>query len=175
MSLDGGAHWARFDGELPRVPVYDLEIHPRDDDLIVGTHGRGIWIVDDLSPLRALDAGGAGGRRRAAARRGRRADDLGDALQDFPGNDEFFAGNPPEAASIFYYLKKRHVIGDFKIEVFDAQGKRLTTIPAGGARRHQPRALADAAGRRRRCPAGNEIQCPPSSGPSSPRGPTPSR
>jgi hypothetical protein len=53
-SLDGGEHWQRFMNGLPPVAVHDLIIHPRDNDLIAGTHGRSIWIVDDLAPLQAM-------------------------------------------------------------------------------------------------------------------------
>ena len=54
MSLDGGAKWAQFTGGLPTVAVRDMAIHPRDHDLILATHGRGIYIIDDITPLRAL-------------------------------------------------------------------------------------------------------------------------
>ena len=55
VSVDGGAKWARYKGgDLPNVAVRDLAIHPRDNDLVIATHGRGIWIVDDITPLRAL-------------------------------------------------------------------------------------------------------------------------
>jgi len=54
LSVDGGQQWARFTGRIPRVPVHDIKIHPRESDLIVGSHGRGIYILDDLTPLRAL-------------------------------------------------------------------------------------------------------------------------
>src|ERR1041385_7063087 len=55
VSLDGGKQWAHYKGgDLPSVAVRDLAIHPRDDDLVIATHGRGIWIIDDITPLRAL-------------------------------------------------------------------------------------------------------------------------
>ena len=54
-SLDRGASWRRFMESLPAVPVHDLRIHPRDRELIVGTHGRSIWIVD-IAPLQDLTA-----------------------------------------------------------------------------------------------------------------------
>ena len=55
ISLDGGKQWAQYKGgDLPNVAVRDLAIHPRDNDLVIATHGRGIWIVDDITPLRAL-------------------------------------------------------------------------------------------------------------------------
>ena len=56
QSLDGGAAWAQFKENLPPVPVDDIAIHRRDGDAILATHGRGIYIIDDLSPLRALTA-----------------------------------------------------------------------------------------------------------------------
>src|SRR5437762_6091977 len=55
ISVDGGRQWAHYKGgDLPAVAVRDLAIHPRDHDLVIATHGRGIWIIDDIRPLRAL-------------------------------------------------------------------------------------------------------------------------
>ena len=53
VSIDRGESWHRMSG-IPTVPVDDLLIHPRDNDLVVGTHGRSIWILDDVSPLEDL-------------------------------------------------------------------------------------------------------------------------
>ncbi len=50
MSMDRGASWQKFMNGLPTVPVHDLKIHPRDRELIAGTHGRSIWIVD-IAPI----------------------------------------------------------------------------------------------------------------------------
>ena len=55
ISLDGGAQWAQYKGhDFPNVAVRDIVIHPRESDLVLATHGRGIWIIDDISPLRQL-------------------------------------------------------------------------------------------------------------------------
>jgi photosystem II stability/assembly factor-like uncharacterized protein len=133
VSVDGGARWARFSGKLPKVAVRDLAIHPREADLIIATHGRGIYIVDDITPLRkltreALDAEVAMLPSRRAVMT------LPAGLQDFGGDDEYFAFNPEEAATITYYLKKRHLFGDFKIEIHDAKGQLVSTLPAGKRR-----------------------------------------
>jgi len=53
-SLDGGARWERLMADLPTVPVHDLVVHPRDGDLVAATHGRSIWILDDITPLQQL-------------------------------------------------------------------------------------------------------------------------
>ena len=55
-SWDDGAHWSRLGGNLPVVPIHDLVI--KDDDLILATHGRSFWVLDDLTPLRAGPDGG---------------------------------------------------------------------------------------------------------------------
>ena len=76
----------------------DLAVHPRDHDLVIATHGRGIWIVDDITPLRALDAG----RPRAARRRSCPARPVQQRMQGRGGwveGDAAFVGpNPPGGA-----------------------------------------------------------------------------
>jgi len=56
FSYDKGLSWGKLGSQLPTVAIHDLVIHPRDGDLIAGTHGRSIWILDDISPLRNLTA-----------------------------------------------------------------------------------------------------------------------
>jgi photosystem II stability/assembly factor-like uncharacterized protein len=53
-SIDGGEQWFQLDNGLPTVPVDDIDIHPRENDLVIGTHGRGIWIMDDIAPLEEM-------------------------------------------------------------------------------------------------------------------------
>ena len=54
FTLDKGNNWSRLKLNMPTVSVYDLKIHPRENDLIVGTHGRSLWILDDISPLQQM-------------------------------------------------------------------------------------------------------------------------
>ncbi|HEX2645547.1 MAG TPA: glycosyl hydrolase [Thermoanaerobaculia bacterium] len=133
ISVDGGGNWARFTGNFPRVAVRDLAIHPRESDLIVATHGRGVYILDDITPLRHLtralldqEAALLPGRDSALV--------LPVAIQDFPGDDEFAGANPPEAATIFYYLKKRHLVGDFKLELLNAKGEVIANLQSAKRR-----------------------------------------
>ena len=53
-TTDAGAHWTQLSSGIPGVPVHDLAIQQRANDLVVGTHGRGIYILDDLTPLERL-------------------------------------------------------------------------------------------------------------------------
>ena len=129
VSLDSGDRWARFKGGLPPVPVRDLDIHPRDHDLIIGTHGRGIYILDDLTPLRALTSETLEANLALLPARDAVMTTSG-GMSWFTGSDEFSGRNPPEAASIFFYQKKRHIFGDLKIEIYDSEGELITTISA---------------------------------------------
>jgi hypothetical protein len=133
VSVDGGRQWGQFTGNLPSVPVRDLAIHPRDHDLVIATHGRGIYIVDDITPLRSLTRELL---EQEVAFLGSRPTPMYIPAVEFAfGDDASFEGpNPPEAAMITYYLKKRHLIGDLKLEIYDASGKLVSTLP-GGKRR----------------------------------------
>lgn len=59
VSFDDGGSWQSLNNNLAHVPIYDFVVQKRFDDLVVGTHGRGIWIFDDLSPLQTFDASAA--------------------------------------------------------------------------------------------------------------------
>lgn len=54
VSIDGGKNWSLLMNGMPTVPIHDLAVHPRENDLIAGTHGRGVWIMDDITPLQQL-------------------------------------------------------------------------------------------------------------------------
>ena len=134
ISVDGGARWAQYKGaEFPNVAVRDLVVHPRETDLVIATHGRGIWIVDDITPLRTLTSdvlsqeaaliGGGPSPQRISGSAG------------WPeGNATFFGPSRPDNAVITYYQRSRHLFGDLKLEILDSQGRKLEEFP-GSARR----------------------------------------
>jgi hypothetical protein len=101
--------------------------------LVLATHGRGIWIVDDISPLRKLTSEVL--NRDVAFLEGRPTQQRFSASGGWAEGDAMFGGaNPPNAALITYYQKKRHIFGRMKIEVYDPQGKLVDTLP-GNSRR----------------------------------------
>jgi len=55
-TVNGGERWGRLDNGLPTVAVHDLIVHPRDGDLIAATHGRSVWILDDITPLQQVNS-----------------------------------------------------------------------------------------------------------------------
>jgi photosystem II stability/assembly factor-like uncharacterized protein len=128
VSLDGGRDWTRFEGGLPKkVAVHDVVVHPRTGDLVIGTHGRGVWIVDDPTPLRRLDTGMLDAPVTLLPTRPAEIF-AGGGIQDFAGSGEFTAPNPQDAAWIAYYQPKRHLFGDLEAEIYDAEGELITTV-----------------------------------------------
>ena len=134
ISLDGGKQWAQYKGgDMPSAAVRDLAIHPRDNDLVIATHGRGIWIVDDITPLRALTPDVM--TKEAVFLQSTPAVMQIPAQGGWVNGDAKFEGpNPPGDAVITYYQKKRHIFGDLTMEVFGPDGKSLGTIPSSKRR-----------------------------------------
>ena len=130
ISVDGGRRWAAFKGgDFPNVPVRDLAIQPRDSDLVLATHGRGIWIVDDITPLRHLSARTMSGD--FAFLSGRPVQQRIPANGGWGGGDAKFVGeNPKDGAVITYYQPTRAIFGKLKLEVLDAKGRVVDTLPA---------------------------------------------
>jgi photosystem II stability/assembly factor-like uncharacterized protein len=128
ISIDGGQRWAQYKGtNFPAAAVRDLVVHPRTSDLILATHGRGIWIIDDISPLRKLtpdvltaEAAFIPGPPVVQYLQGQGGWAEGDNSYDGPSR--------PNQAQITYYQRGRHIFGDLKIEVLDAQGRLVDTI-----------------------------------------------
>jgi hypothetical protein len=136
MSLDDGDSWEPLQLNLPVTSVRDFEIYG--NDLVVGTHGRGIWVIDDISSLRqvtpAVLAGDAYLFKPGDAINVQQGGDNGTPLQ----KDEPQAMNPPNGAVIDYYLKT-DATGPVTIEILGASGEVLHTFSAeSGAEGPQP-------------------------------------
>jgi photosystem II stability/assembly factor-like uncharacterized protein len=130
ISIDGGKEWVRFEGKVPKVPIYEMVIHPTENDLVIASHGRGILIIDNIEPLRQLTD-----------------EVLTSEITIFPskpyvitnpkyatglsGDQEFFGSNPKSSAIINYYMQKRHVFGDMSVEIYNSNGELVKTLPAG--------------------------------------------
>ena len=130
LSVDDGQNWSFFKGNVPRVPVMDMTIHKRDQSLVLATHGRGIMIIDDLTPLRQLSKELFDENVKFI-----KAKDYviheSSFTQEWTGDDEYSGKVPMEAASIAYYLKKRQVFGEMYLEIYDKDGVMVQKLPAG--------------------------------------------
>jgi photosystem II stability/assembly factor-like uncharacterized protein len=120
ISFNDGDDWQPLRLNMPATSIRDLVVH--DDDVIVGTHGRSFWILDDVTPLRQLD------ERVAAAEAHLFRPQMAHRVRwntntDTPLPPEEPAGqNPPDGAIINYYLKEA-AAGNVALEIFDAKGK----------------------------------------------------
>jgi hypothetical protein len=134
ISVDRGSHWAQFKGgHIPTVAVRDLAIQARDNDLVLATHGRGIWIVDDITPLRHLTAELR--TQEAAFVSARPIQQRIEANGGWPGGAAAFSGdNPATGAVITYYQPRRHLFGKLEIEIVDSEGTVVGELPASTRR-----------------------------------------
>ena len=129
ITIDGGAHWAQFTNNMPSVPVHYIDLQAQTNDLVMGTHGRGIIIIDDISPLREINQ---------------------EVLQEdvyffeskpmvmeeesgFGGGSngsQYIGPNPERDAKVLYYLKKRHTFGKMNIQIQDKDGNKVADVDA---------------------------------------------
>jgi len=130
VSIDQGKSWAQFKGNhFPAVAVRDLAIQPRDNDLVLATHGRGIWIIDDITPLRALTPELLD--QEVSFVSARPVQQRIEGSGGWANGDAVFVGNnPPDAAVITYYQKSRHLFGKLKLEVLGPSGRLIDDLPA---------------------------------------------
>jgi hypothetical protein len=123
-SFDDGAHWQPLQQNLPMTSVRDIDVHG--DDLVIATHGRGFWIMDNVSALRQL-----GGMRANTVTLFKPADAIRVRPAGFTGTpfpkDEPMAANPPDGAIIDYALPKA-VKAAVTLTVFDAQNHKVRSF-----------------------------------------------
>ncbi len=129
-SVDGGSSWFRMKNKFPEYAlVRDIQIHPATHDLVVATHGRGIIVVDDISPIRKLSADIAAKDVYFFETPSQKLTmgDYGDG--GFPGTGGWITGNPASIKPFQYYLKDRLSTGKVVIEVYDKSGKLVQSVP----------------------------------------------
>ena len=125
VSFDGGGRWSSLQLNLPRAPVHDLVVHDR--DLVVATHGRSFWVLDDLAPLRQFDPSGPATSlfKPSQVVRVRRS-----VNTDTPLPRETPLGqNPPDGAVIDYQLAQADT--PVIIEIVDGSGQLVRQFSSG--------------------------------------------
>jgi hypothetical protein len=130
ISLDAGAHWEKFMNNYPTVRTDDIFIHPRDGDIIVASHGRSLWIADDITPLQQFTP--------TVASQDVALFDVRPAIayvfdyrtdSDVGGDKRFEGENAPRGTAINYYLKSA-ATGPVTVSVLDASGRTVCTSTA---------------------------------------------
>jgi photosystem II stability/assembly factor-like uncharacterized protein len=131
-SVDGGANWFRMKNKVPEYAlVRDIQIHPKTNDLVLATHGRGIIVVDDITPMRMMTKDISEKDVYMFPNETTRltTGDYGGGGTMF-GTGAWAASNPASIPPIQYYLKDRVNSGRVMIEIYDGQGKLIQTLPA---------------------------------------------
>ncbi|MFC2151020.1 WD40/YVTN/BNR-like repeat-containing protein [Bacteroidota bacterium] len=127
ITIDGGKSWIKFTNNMPSVPVHYIALHPKKHDLVLATHGRGIIIIDDISPLRQIN-------QEILQKNVHFFETKPTVIWEqgsFGGNStftQFVGNNPSRDAKIIYYLKKRHTFGKMTIEIFNSQGELVGNV-----------------------------------------------
>ncbi|HUL73331.1 MAG TPA: hypothetical protein VLT86_09540 [Vicinamibacterales bacterium] len=186
VSLDRGRHWSRLAGNFPTVRVDEITLHPRDNAMIVATHGRALWILDHLEPIQEFTDAQASEAKLFSIPNALEWKSSNELNMEFWGDGFFLGENPPFDAVIQFYLKRP--ANDLQLKVTDAAGKlvRQLTLAAraqGGIQtacwdlRVEPLPAAGAAGGRGGrgggpgggggggAPAGGRSTAPPAEGP----------
>jgi photosystem II stability/assembly factor-like uncharacterized protein len=133
VSFDDGEHWQSLQLNLPAVPIHDLVVHLREKDLVVATHGRSFWILDDLTPLHEItdDTAKADVHLFKVGHTYR----MGGASVSRPGLS--LGKNPPSGTVIYYYFKEKPN-DEVKLDILDESGALITSFTTQAKAEEQP-------------------------------------
>jgi len=129
LSLDRGKSWQRLKANLPTVRIDEITLHHRDNAMLLATHGRTIWILDNLAPIQeyaAAQTTTAGGKLFTPSPTAMFRRPASDRNYQFWGDQTFFGENPPQAAVISWYLK--NPVENVQLKIVDAAGREVREI-----------------------------------------------
>ncbi len=127
ITIDGGANWMKFENNMPATPIHYIDMQAKTNDVILGTHGRGIIILDDVSALRQVT-------NEVISNELYFMDVPAFTMDEestFGGTStetQFVGENPRSGARISYYLNKRHTFGKMSMKVYGMDGKFITKL-----------------------------------------------
>ena len=130
VTLNGGKNWVKFENNMPATAIHYLEMHPKTNDLIMGTHGRGVIIIDDVSPLRQINTDMISEELHFMEMKPFEIDEES-TFGGTSSETQFVGNNPPGGARITYYLSKRHTFGKMTMRVLDSEGNFVSTLSPG--------------------------------------------
>lgn len=132
ITIDGGKKWAKFTNNMPATAVHFIDLQKRTNDLVMGTHGRGVIIIDDISPLREINQDAMSKKLHFFdSKVAEMNDNSGSFGNGFGAETQFVGQNPSTAAQIKYLLPKRHTFGKMSLEIQDMDGNKLATLGPG--------------------------------------------
>jgi photosystem II stability/assembly factor-like uncharacterized protein len=130
ITVDGGENWSKFTNNMPSTAVHYIDLHKETNDLVMGTHGRGVIIIDDISPLREITQE----TLQKNVHFFKTKPFMMVEQSGFGGGStetQFVGPNPSTSARIVYYLKKRHTFGKMTMHVEDKEGNFIADLDPG--------------------------------------------
>jgi len=131
ITMDGGAQWYKYTNNMPAVAVHFIALQKQTNDLVLGTHGRGVIIVDNISPLRELTADNMQKKLHFFNTKPTVIDEEASFSGSFGAETQFVGYNETTAAQIKYHLKKRHTFGKMSMLILDAKGDTISELGPG--------------------------------------------
>jgi len=131
ITMNGGAQWYKFTNNIPAVAIHHMTLHKESNDLVLGTHGRGVIIIDDISPLREINEETLQKKLHFFASEPVVMDDNYSFSGSFGAETQFVGGNESTLAQIKYNLKKRHTFGKMTMLVLNEKGDTITELAPG--------------------------------------------
>ena len=131
VTVNGGKNWSKFTNNMPSVAVHFIDLQKETNDLVMGTHGRGVIIIDDISPLRELNQEVLSKDVHFFKTNPFMMAEQSGFSGSFGGETQFVGENRSTAARIIYYLKKRHTFGKMTMEIQDMNGNKVASITPG--------------------------------------------
>ncbi len=142
VSADGGGHWVELRNNMPTMAFNDLRVHPRDNDLVLGTHSRGVWILDQVNAIQEVTPQVLASEAHLFSTTP--AEQIRYASEKAHTGDMFFQGeNPPAGAIIDYYLRSARGAGEVSLTVHDASGAQVAAVEQPGTAAGINRAVWD--------------------------------
>ena len=138
VSTDRGRDWVRVRANLPTVPVYEITQHPRDNAMILATHGRAIWILDDMTPFQSYAKSQAADGWVFGSKAATLTLPMTDQERSYQGDMIFLGENPPLAAFITYAVKTKP--DSVRIVIKDAAGAVVRELKGDTAKASRPAA-----------------------------------
>ncbi len=131
ITLDGGKNWKKFTNNMPSVAVHYIDLHKATNDLVMGTHGRGVIIIDDISPLRQMSDEVLNKTLHFFTSNPTVMNEESNFSGGFGAETQFVGQNKTTNAQIKYYLKSRHTFGKMTMEIQDMAGNKIVELGPG--------------------------------------------
>ena len=131
ITINGGDKWSKFTKNVPPVAIHYIELQANTNDLVMGTHGRGVIIVDDISPLREINETNLSKKLYFFERDEFEIQEFGGFADNFGRETQFIGANSSLSCQIQYLLPRRHTFGKMTMEIQDMEGNKVTTLNPG--------------------------------------------